>query len=86
MGLFDDEAERVSHREKSLRVVVSLAVIFVIVIGGFWLYDLFKPLPQTPRCAEEGYEAGIIINGRDYCYDECLDNDLGSCRSARGLL
>jgi len=86
VGVFDSPEEIRERREKAFKVLFSLLIIAGVIIGAYALFDAYKPLPQTERCAEQGFMAGNIIKGKEYCYERCEGNDLSSCRVVRRLI
>lgn len=83
MVLYDDNElqEQKERRQKIFFAgVVLLAICGVLIMG----YDLVKPLPNTATCEKQGFEAGVIENGLEICYNDCSTNDLNSC-DYRGL-
>lgn len=79
-----NEAEEQQARTRRIKIFFGAVLIISLLVGAIMLYDILKPLPQTPICEEKGYEGGKIYNGIELCYSGCETNKLNSC-SYRGV-
>jgi len=69
-------------QEKKIRTqkIVFAGVLIVFILGVAMAgYNLIKPLPNTPNCEKAGYEAGNIIKGIEYCYNDCSGKEIITC-------
>lgn len=74
-----NEAELQEKKNKRQKIIFA-GVLIVFVLGVAMAgYNLIKPIPNTPACEKQGYEAGNFVKGVEYCYSGCIGKEINSC-------
>lgn len=69
-----------ARRKRTFKIAALFALSLIMLLSSYMIYDLAKPLPNTEKCESLGYEAGIIKDGKNICYDDCPNKKIIDCR------
>jgi len=84
--MFETQEEKDKKRDTAVALAFLLLLIISLGIGANAIYGALRPLPQTDNCLENGFDAGIIQNENEICYDKCSSNKISSCKVMRRLI
>lgn len=84
--MFESEEEKVARRQRYVIITVLVIAALLLVVGVDKAWDTLKPLPQIKVCSELGYEAGKIIDGKEVCFEKCIDKEVEHCKSRRVIV
>ena len=83
--MLETSDERRERLQRNALITFFTIIIILLITAGIVAWDSYAPLPNTKECESKGYDGGMIMDGKNFCYNQCSTNKLDSCKEMRAI-